>query len=121
MGKWKSITENYHFRRAYKRGNAIVNSILITYIVKTKEGKNESRVGITTSAKIGNAVNRNRARRVIRAAYQQLVPQVKPGYDIVFVARARTCKVKSSQVLNIMRKQLSQAGVLREEGCNLVY
>ena len=72
--------------------------------MKNRLGAN--RVGITASKKIGGAVARNRARRIIRAAYRQLAPRVAPGYDLVFVARTRTTKVKMQQVLRAMEKQL---------------
>ena len=70
------------------------------------------RVGITTSKKIGNAVQRNRSRRVIREAFRQLAPQVRPGVDLVFVARGKTPHVKSTEVRRHMERQLSGAGLL---------
>jgi ribonuclease P protein component len=46
------------------------------------------RIGFTATRKIGNAVTRNRAKRRLRAAAQQLLPlHARPGYDYVFVAR----------------------------------
>lgn len=71
-------------------------------------------MGITTSKKIGNAVERNRSRRVIRAAFRDNLPLIKGGYDIVFVARSRTKHLKSTDVSTIMRKHLSKAGVIKK-------
>ena len=48
-----------------------------------------TRLGITTSKKIGKAVQRNRARRLIKTAYRNLLPEIAPGYDIVVVARTK--------------------------------
>ncbi|MBQ1992326.1 MAG: ribonuclease P protein component, partial [Clostridia bacterium] len=56
---------------------------------------------------------RNRARRVIMAAYRELYPQLKDGYDLIFVARGRTPFLKSTDVLRCMEKQLKKAGVLK--------
>ena len=69
------------------------------------------RVGITTSKKIGNAVQRNRARRVIREAFRPLAPEVHTGYDLVFVARGRTPFVKSTEVQAHLGRQLKAAGL----------
>ena len=69
-------------------------------------------MGITTSKKIGNAVERNRSRRVIRAAFRDNLPSVKGGYDIVFVARSKTRYLKSTDVSKIMNKHLAKAGVI---------
>lgn len=68
-------------------------------------------MGITTSKKIGNAVERNRARRIIRAAFRDNLPYLKNGYDFVFVARSRIKHLKSTDISAIMSKQFSKAGV----------
>ena len=72
-----------------------------------------SRIGLTASRKIGNAVTRNRARRVIREAYRALYPEIAPGYDIVFVARGKTSRMKSTELLPVMRKLFCEAGLCR--------
>ncbi len=71
-------------------------------------------MGITTSKKIGNAVERNRCRRVIRAAFRDLIPQISDGYDFVFVARTKTKFVKSTQVKTVMLQQLKKAGAIKQ-------
>lgn len=110
MDKIVPMTRNNDFRRAYRRGKSQVSPLLVTYVLKNREGI--TRVGITTSKKVGNAVVRSRARRVIREAYRGLCPRVKDGYDLVFVARGRTPEVKSTQVQRHMERQLLAAGLL---------
>lgn len=111
MGKPITICNNYEFRRAYAKGKSFVSPVVVTYVMKNR--RNETRVGITTSKKVGNAVARSRCRRVIRAAYQPLLPQIKPGYDLVFVARTRTCFVKSDEVHRVIAGHLKKAGLLQ--------
>ena len=49
------------------------------------------RYGITASRKVGNAVARNRAKRRLRAAANEVLPvSGRPGYDIVLIARTAT-------------------------------
>ena len=112
MGKIAAITRNNDFRRAYRRGKSYVSPLLVTYALKNRLGG--TRVGITTSKKVGNAVVRSRARRVLREAYRGLIGRVKPGYDLVFVARGRTPAAKSTQVQRHMERQLMAAGILEE-------
>ena len=107
--KSSAIKENKVFRRLYHRGKSKAGASLVTYCMKNRRG--ETRVGITTSKKIGTAVERNRARRVIRAAFSQL----EDGWDLVFVARSRTTRVKMQVVLADMEKQLTALGVLSHE------
>lgn len=112
MGKPITICNNYEFRRAYAKGKNFVGPVVVTYVQKNRLGV--TRVGITTSKKVGNAVARSRCRRVIRAAVQPLLGQVKPGYDLVFVARTRTCFVKSDEVHRVIKDHLKKAGLLTE-------
>ena len=110
MTKPAVLNENKDFRRLYGRGKSKVHPALVTYVQKNRVGV--CRVGITTSKKIGNAVARNRARRVIREGYRQLLPQIQGSYDIVFVARTKTTFVKSTQIASVMAAQFKELGLL---------
>ncbi len=105
------IKENRDFRRIYSRGKNLVSPVVVCYALHNRSG--EVRMGITTSKRIGNAVQRNRSRRIIRAAFRELLPRVKPGWDFIFVARAKTPYVKSDAVLHALQQQLGHAGLLR--------
>ena len=49
------------------------------------------RIGFTASRKVGIAVERNRARRRLRAAAAEIMPRhALPGHDYVLIARAET-------------------------------
>ena len=48
-----------------------------------------NRVGFTVSAKLGNAVIRNRIRRQLREIYRLHLNELKAGKDVVIVARSR--------------------------------
>ena len=114
MSRPTTLKTNSDFRRAYARGKVYTNPALVIYVLKNRAGI--CRIGITTSKKIGNAVQRNRARRVIRAAAERL-PEIDKNVDLVFVARTKTAFKKSTEVAAIMRGQLEQAGVIgHEEG-----
>ena len=112
MEKLVPICRNNDFRRIYARGKSYVSPLVVVYALKNRT-KNV-RVGITTSKKVGNAVQRNRSRRVIREAFRALAPRVRPGFDLVLVARGKTPYVKSTEVLRHMERQLKAAGVLQE-------
>ncbi|MGN1328330.1 MAG: ribonuclease P protein component [Eubacterium sp.] len=110
--KSKTLKENKDFRRLYYRGKSQASSCLVTYVQKSRES--ETRYGITASKKIGSAVERNRAKRVIRAAFEQLEPRIKGSYDFVFVARTRTSNVKMQDVLVQMEEHFKALGVIEE-------
>lgn len=111
MDYFVPIKENRDFQRIYHRGKSFVSPVLVTYVLKNRSGN--VRIGITTSKKTGNAVKRNRSRRIIREAFRMLAPQVKPGFDFVFVSRGKTPFVKSTDVVRAMAQELRNAGVLK--------
>lgn len=114
MEKVKKLKLNKEFRRAYGRGKCFLHSGVVTYIVKNREGV--LRLGITTGKKLGNAVKRNRARRVIAAAFRGCLPHIKRGgYDIVFVARARTPLMNSNKLTEVMMRHFMDAGLWDNE------
>ena len=107
------LKQNSDFRRAYGRGKSFSDPALVTYVLKNNRA-GVCRMGITTSKKIGNAVERNRSRRIIRAAFRELAPHIGGGFDFVFVARSKTKHLKSTDIQKIMLHQLNKAGVIKE-------
>lgn len=101
---------NKEFRRVYGRGKSFVSPVLVTYVLPNRLGC--IRIGITAGKKIGGAVTRNRAKRVIMAAYLSCREQLSGGADIVFVARGRTPHSTSTVCLRTMRQHLAAAGLL---------
>ena len=108
--KFAVLNTNKDFRTLYYRGKSQIHPLLVTYVRKNRLGT--PRAGITTGKKVGNAVARSRCRRVIRAAYRELLPRIQGGWDFVFVARTRTTACKSPQLKQVMEAQLKAAGVL---------
>ena len=107
--KMKTVTilnENRDFMRLYKRGKSQVSPVLVTYVMKNRQGK--TRIGLTATKKVGCAVERNRCKRMIRAAFREMPIYADCGYDIVFVARAKTKTVKMQQVHTAMAQHLGK-------------
>ncbi len=104
------LRENKDFRTLYYRGTSRVSPTLIVFARKNR--CQMTRIGITTGKKVGIAVKRSRCRRIIRAAFRTLSPRVKPGYDLVFVARAKTAEIKSTELTPVMERLLIELGVI---------
>ena len=108
--KSEKIVLNKDFKRVYGRGQSYVSPVLVSYVLKNKTGK--LRYGITTGKKIGGAVERNRARRVIAAAFRDCAQNIEcSGVDIVFVARTRTVSSKSTDLTQVMKKHFISSGL----------
>lgn len=110
MNKADTLKLNREFSFLYRKGKTIVTPVVVVYYNKTR--KNNIRYGITTGKKIGNAVKRNRARRIIRAAFKELIPEIKESYDFVLVARGKTPYVKSSDIQKVMKKMFKENNLI---------
>ena len=103
-----AIKENHLYNKAYKRGKRSVGKYTAVYVLKdlkahrvmmeNPQKKYLNRLGIAVSKKIGNAVTRNRAKRIIRAAYRAIEKELCTGNLVVISARHSICGVKSTDV-----------------------
>lgn len=107
--RYRAIRRNSEFARCYARGKSYVHPQLVLYVLKNKSKR--TRVGLTATKKIGGAVQRNRARRVMRAAIAEHLDYNIGGYDLIFVARAQTTRVKSTVLSKTVAKLFAQAGL----------
>lgn len=110
MKRFDKLKQNWEFRRIYNRGKCVSTSAFILYFIKGKAGR--VRLGITAGKKVGTAVKRNRAKRVITAAFDKCLPQIKKGFDFVIVARGRILSLKSTDVAAMLFDELSKNGFI---------
>lgn len=99
-----TMTNNKDFVRLYKRGKYIASKACIFYYMPNNAPFN--RIGLTTGKKVGNAVCRNRARRIIRAAYRENEIDFPIGFDIVVVARHYASQAKSDEISDFFKKRV---------------
>ncbi|MBQ2798134.1 MAG: ribonuclease P protein component [Ruminiclostridium sp.] len=104
--KYVCIKKDKEFRFLFNKGESIVSYAFICYVRENKRRVN--RIGVVTGKKIGNAVKRNRARRVIREAFRLIEPRLREQsqkrYDFIFVARAKTTELKTDKLYSLMNK-----------------
>jgi ribonuclease P protein component len=70
-------------------------------------------VAFVAGRRVGGAVDRNRARRILRAAWRELAPRAEEGYDIAFVARAGIRGARTQDLVAEMEELLRGARVIR--------
>ncbi len=94
------LNNNKDFLNLYKKGKFISGRYSVIYI--RPNGRSYNRLGITAGKKTGNAVKRNRAKRVIRQVYCETEILMPIGIDIVIVARSPICEIKSQEYRSYM-------------------
>lgn len=115
MKKTSMLNQNRQFKFLYQRGKCLPGKYCVVYFRKNK--KNENRLGITVNKKLGNAVCRNRVRRLLRESYRLLEDGLKPGYDIVLVGRVRAVAANCGTVQRCLRSLLEQAQMFEGAEC----
>lgn len=74
------------FQRVYQRRCSAGVGWLVVYVCENSLDHN--RLGLSASKRLGNAVTRNRIRRLLREAYRLSKAGLPTGYDIVFVPKS---------------------------------
>ena len=100
------LSNSNDFKRVRRFGKSYAHP-LIVLIAKENEIA-ITRVAVSAGRSVGNAVHRNRAKRLIREAVRPLLPEIAPGWDIVLIARQPLAGAVFSQareaLLTLMRK-----------------
>ena len=96
------LNDNKDFLALYKKGRYSASKYSVIYV--RPNGRPFNRLGITAGKKVGNAVCRNRAKRLIRLAYRNAEVKLPVGMDIVIVARTAICSIKSQEYCGYMDK-----------------
>ncbi|MDR1693516.1 MAG: ribonuclease P protein component [Oscillospiraceae bacterium] len=104
-----SLKQNRDFRSLYARGKNTAGVYLALYARKNRLGV--TRLGITASAKLGNAVKRNRVRRLVKEAYRLQEKRFLRGYDLVVVARGRAVGAPFAAVRDELPRLAAKLGI----------
>lgn len=85
LNKKYRINRKEDYNHIYNNGKKIQAKYMIVFLAANN--LEYDRFGIVTSKKVGHAVQRNLAKRRIRAIIENHMPALKPGFDLVIVAR----------------------------------
>jgi ribonuclease P protein component len=109
LPKAHRLTRPVDFGRAYSEGQSWSNRWLVLY--RVPNGLACSRFGFSVSRRIGSAVVRNRVKRRVREVVRSLCDLVRPGWDLVFIARHALVEAENEALLRAVRGLLRQAGL----------
>ena len=101
------------FDRLYKRGRSTGDKYVVVFHISN--GLDYSRKAFLASKKVGGAVARNRARRLMKEGFRRVENEILEGKDVLFIARkgAVEAGVGCREVEKSIRRALSKSGLLR--------
>jgi ribonuclease P protein component len=100
------------FSRIYRQGKSFANGQFVVYWSKQAHA-DPFRLGISASKKIGNAVVRNRMRRVVKEIVRLLVDRMQEKIDIVIIVRKPAVTMNTQQLEKSIHHVLKRAGLLK--------
>ncbi len=71
-----------------------------------------TRVGVTAGKAVGKAVQRNRAKRLLREALRPLLPALKPGWKIILIARNPILVAKLTEIRACLDQLFKRANLI---------
>jgi len=116
MKRTVTLKKNYEFSRVFNKGSFYVGRHIIVYVLPNKQSYN--RIGISVSKKAGNAVMRNKKKRLIRENYKHYQDYILNGYDIIIAARAEDTVPKYSALLKEFKYLIKKVKVFDQEKYN---
>lgn len=114
FGRDSRIKQGRDFARVRNRGDRLVQGCLIANWMTLPEGT-PSRLGVITSGKIGNAVARSRARRLLRECFRLHQHDLTKALDLVLVGRPSIAGKRFGHVEKDFLTTLRKAGLLRDK------
>jgi len=107
------LRKNEHFQAVFQRGTSAANKQFVLYSAR-QEGQAAFRAGISVSKKIGNAVIRNRVKRLIREAVARLEDAIPKGVDLVIIARPGVESMSLESIEQSLLHVMKRAKVIKQ-------
>ena len=112
FGREQRIKQSRDFARARAQGERLAQGSLVANWLKLG-ASSTTRLGVVTSSKIGGAVQRNRARRLLREAFRAHQNDLHQPVDLVLVARPSIAGKKFGDVERDFLTALQKARLLK--------
>jgi len=104
------LRRNRDVQRVYDEGRSWAHPLLVMIVLPNN--MDISRVGVTASRRVGSAVERNRAKRLLREAVRHLYPEFQSkSWDVMLIARPELVSASEEEVEKALGTLLERAGL----------
>lgn len=97
------------FKVVYNAGRVVSGRYVVMYIRENR--RSENRWGFVVSKKVGGAVTRNLVKRRLREMTRKIQEKVKPGFDLVVIARVSCKEADFRAVMNDLEQVCRKAKI----------
>ncbi len=106
------LTRSTDFQRVRRIGKSYAHPLVV--LVAARNELSQVRIGVVAGRAFGQAVERNRAKRRLRACLQECLPHLSPGWDCIFFARKPLGQAGFAEICAAVQLVLKKAGLWNE-------
>lgn len=107
------LTRSTDFKRVRSEGKSYAHPLVV--LVASRSEEEVTRVGVSASRSMGGAVQRNRAKRLLREAMRPILSFAPTGWDILLIARAPLLQARFQDVKTAVQTLWRRAGLSKTE------
>ena len=104
------LTGSTDFKRVRRSGKSYAHPLVVLVVVPAPE--NQSRFGVIAGRSVGKAVQRNRAKRMLREALRSLLPTIQPGWNVILIARKPILTANLTVIQETLRQLFAKAELI---------
>ena len=123
--KYTTLKEHHLYNKTFSRGARYSGQYLSVFVLRdyaakrlkkeNPEKKAYNRFGVSVTKRVGGAVQRSRAKRILRAGYRALEPELKTGFLIVVTPKEGILNIKSTDVEKDLRRGFAKLDMFQED------
>jgi len=121
--KYTTLKEHHLYQKTFARGLRYSGKYVSVFVLRdysakrlakeNPEKKTYNRLGVSVTKRVGGAVQRSRAKRILRAGYRAVEPELKTGYLVVISPREGILDIKSTDVERELRHGFLKLNLFR--------
>ncbi|MHC1773478.1 MAG: ribonuclease P protein component [Flexilinea sp.] len=113
MERKKRLNRTTDIQRVRQRGKSFPHPLLVL-IVLPETDQTECQIGVIATKAVGGAVERNHAKRVLRAAVDEVIDLIRPNNKILILARKPIIKAETSEITTALLQLIRKAGIYNQ-------
>lgn len=110
------LTRSTDFERVRRLGKSYPHPLVVLVMARNESA--QVRIAVSAGRSVGGAVERNRAKRILRASVEDFVALVPQGWDIILLARKPLPEAGYWKTRSAMETLFKRAGLVVMRGSN---
>jgi ribonuclease P protein component len=106
------LTQSADFERVRRSGKSYAHPLVVLVVLPSSV--KQTRFGVIAGRSVGNAVQRNRAKRMLREAIRAFLPQINPGWNVILISRSQILTAKFTDIQDCLGQLFSKANLISD-------